>query len=187
MTFANISLVGRLVREPEMTVFNSGRNKTTFTVAINHPGRKLANGARSEGSADFIRVEAWGKLAEVAHKYLAKGNQVTVCGPFRMDKWIDREGKERLTPSVEAQYLALPPRLRVVDQPKQAAAVNNTISGEMVFADDSDEFTRDDFICEEPDAEPEPESEPDPEPAYQSGRTQGELPLVSQSSAKLFG
>lgn len=152
MTFANISLVGRLVREPEMTCFNSGRNKTTFTVAINHPGRKLSNGERSDGTADFIKVETWGKLAEIAHKYLGKGNQVTVCGPFRMDKWIDRDGKDRMTPLVEAQYIALPPRLRVLDQHETPSG--NSISGEMDFSDEQDEFVEEDTEIPAPAVQP---------------------------------
>jgi single stranded DNA-binding protein len=171
-----------------MTVFSSGRNKTTFTVAINHPGRKLANGARTEGTADFIKVEAWGKLAEIAHKYLAKGSQVTVCGPFRTDRWVDRDGKERMTPLVEAQYLALPPRLRVVDQPKQAAAVagGNTITGDMVFPDEPDE--PDEFVGEDPEIETEAESNSGSNSGseFTSERVSEETPLVSQSAAMLF-
>lgn len=159
MTFANLSLVGRLVRQPEMTCFNSGRNKTTFTVAINHPGRKMSNGARTEGIADFIRIEAWGKLAEIAHKYLAKGNQVTVCGPFRMDKWVDREGKERMTPMVEAQYLALPPRLRVLNEPEEPSApLSKPISGEMDFSDEIEQEIEEEDPEDEPSA-PAPEED----------------------------
>lgn len=132
MTFANISLVGRLVRQPELTVFNSGREKSTFTVAINHPGRKMSDGARTEGTVDFIKVEAWGKLAEIAHKYLVKGSQVTVCGPFQMDVWVDKQGVKRMTPLVEAQHIALPPRLAVVDQPVPPKP--STITGELEFS-----------------------------------------------------
>lgn len=138
MTFANISLVGRLVRQPELTVFNSGREKTTFTVAINHPGRKMSEGARTEGTVDFIKVEAWGKLAEIAHKYLVKGSQVTVCGPFQMDVWVDKHGVKRMTPLVEAQHIALPPRLSVIDRPV-APKGNNTITGEMEFPGEPDD------------------------------------------------
>lgn len=137
MSFANLSIVGRLVRQPELMHFNTGREKTTFTVAINHPGRKTEQG-RLQGTVDYIKVEAWGKLAQIAHKYLVKGSQVAVCGPFEMENWVDRNGIKRMTPLVEAVQIALPPRLTVADQP---AAPGNSITGEMVFSGDPDDHT----------------------------------------------
>jgi single-stranded DNA-binding protein len=56
----------------------------------------------------------WGKLGDLACKYLNKGNQIAVSGRFQLDHWKDREGKERITPVVKVTQLALPPRLRVV-------------------------------------------------------------------------
>src|SRR5579885_3848979 len=65
MSLVNISLVGNLVKPPEQMYFASGRVKTSFIVAINKkPGR-----GKSLDTADFYRVETWGKLAELAGQY----------------------------------------------------------------------------------------------------------------------
>ena len=68
------------------------------------------NKIRKEKTTDFYRVETWDKLAELARVYLTKGNQVSVAGRLVMDKWVDKDGRDRITPTVQASQLALPPR-----------------------------------------------------------------------------
>jgi single-strand DNA-binding protein len=114
MSLANISIVGNLVKPPEQMHFSSGRTKTTMVVAVNSYGRPNRGG----DSADFYKVETWGKLAELAGQYLAKGNQVAVSGRLMFDRWTDRDGKSRVTPVVEASQLSLPSKLKVVDEEK---------------------------------------------------------------------
>jgi single-strand DNA-binding protein len=114
MSLANISIVGNLVKPPELMHFSSGRTKTTMLVAVNSFGRP----SRGGDSADFYKVEVWGKLAELAGQYLAKGNQVAVSGRLLFDRWTDREGKPRMTPIVEASQLSLPSKLKVVEGEK---------------------------------------------------------------------
>jgi single-strand DNA-binding protein len=111
MSLANISIVGNLVKPPEQMHFSSGRTKTTMVVAVNSYGRP----SRGGDSADFYKVETWGKLAELAGQYLAKGNQVGVSGRLMFDRWTDREGKSRVTPVVEASQLSFPSKLKVVE------------------------------------------------------------------------
>ena len=74
MGLVNIAIVGNLVRPPEQMYFASGKVKTTMVVAINHPSRSN----KGTETADFYRVETWGRMAELAGKYLSKGNQVGV-------------------------------------------------------------------------------------------------------------
>jgi single stranded DNA-binding protein len=108
-------------------------------VAVNTYGRP----SRGGDSADFYKVETWGKLAELAGQYLAKGNQVAVSGRLLFDRWTDKQGKNRFTPVVEAAQLSLPSRLKVVDSvnevdspaPAQASAAN-VVTGSLAFSDD---------------------------------------------------
>jgi len=110
MSLANVSLVGNLVKAPEQIQFTSGRTKTTLVVAVNGIGK--ASG--KSNTADFYRVETWGKLADLAAKYLNKGNQVSVSGRLVMDHWTDKHGGSRITPVVEANQLSLPPKPKEV-------------------------------------------------------------------------
>ena len=109
-----------------------------MVVAINNPVRSRQNG----DSTDFYRVETWGKLAELAGKYLNKGNQVGVSGRLILDHWTDKQGQSRITPIVQATQMALPPRFKAVledDQSAEPAVEANPIGGEMVFSNEDGE------------------------------------------------
>jgi single-strand DNA-binding protein len=127
--------------------FSAGRTKTTLVVAVNNHGRP----SRGGDAADFYKVETWGKLAELAGQYLAKGNQVAISGRLMFDRWTDREGKPRVTPVVEASQLSLPPRLKVLDGQApgdlgQVVANSDTRqTGTLPLGDDDDPFVDDDI------------------------------------------
>jgi single-strand DNA-binding protein len=126
MSLANISIVGNLVKAPEQVQFSTGHVKTNLQVAVNNPPQQ----GKEKGTADFYQVELWGKLGDLACKYLGKGNQVAVSGRFQLDRWQDREGKERMTPVIRATQLALPPRLRVVGADDMSSDLHNGLSDE---------------------------------------------------------
>lgn len=133
MSLVNISIVGNLVKPPEQFCFKSGKVKTTLVVAVDGTNRK----EEGKSDTDFYRIEAWGKLGEIAHKYLAKGNQVAATGRLVMNRWQDREGKERVTPTVEANQICLPPKSKS-DEAKPS--VTNPIVGELQFDRDDCAF-----------------------------------------------
>ena len=56
----NVSLIGRLTKDPELRHTQSGSPTTNFTLAVN---RAFTN-QQGEREADFINCVAWGKLAE---------------------------------------------------------------------------------------------------------------------------
>lgn len=105
MSLASVSIVGNLVRDPEQIEFESGRKKTSFHVAVNGFDR-----VKKEKCAEFYKVELWDRLADLAINYLHKGNQVTVFGRLSMDRWVDRDGKNRCTPLISAGQISLPPK-----------------------------------------------------------------------------
>jgi single-strand DNA-binding protein len=119
-SLANVSIVGNLTRNPEKVEFQNGRKKTTLTVAVNNYSRDAKDKEKTVKTADFYRVETWDKLAELTALYLVKGNQVAVSGKLSMDKWLGNDGKERMTPTVRANQVALPPR--AAKPPEESAA-----------------------------------------------------------------
>ena len=107
MSMSNISIVGNLARAPEQICFASGKIKTVLVVAVD--GQKSPDKTKTE--TDFYKVETWGRLAELAQKYLNKGQQIGISGRLIMEHWTDREGQERLTPVVSATQLSFPQRM----------------------------------------------------------------------------
>jgi single-strand DNA-binding protein len=144
MSLANISIVGNIVRTPEQMCFPSGKIKTTLTVAVNGFGKPNRGG----DAADFYRVEAWGKLAELAAKYLEKGNQVAVSGRLLFDRFVDQQGKNRVVPIIEANQLSLPPKPKAINNIDEHTQANTTeniavaaMSGHLVLESEVSEET----------------------------------------------
>ena len=50
----------------------------------------------------FIRVEAWGKTAELLSQYCGKGSKIGVEGSLKVDKFQDKEGNNREITKVNA-------------------------------------------------------------------------------------
>ncbi|MFN4223357.1 MAG: single-stranded DNA-binding protein, partial [Fervidobacterium nodosum] len=91
MSYNKVVLVGRLTRDPETKQTLDGNLITTFTLAVNRA---------NNGEADFIRIVAFRKLAELAHTYLQKGRMVLVEGKLRINKWKTNDGQSRSTPEI---------------------------------------------------------------------------------------
>ena len=71
-----------------------------FSVATTEK-RKNARGETEEHTIWFC-IAAWGRQAELAAEYLAKGKQVYVEGRLRLEEYTDREGNPRTSAEVNA-------------------------------------------------------------------------------------
>jgi single-strand DNA-binding protein len=100
MSFNKITIVGYLGRDPELRYTPQGTAVCNFSVATTE---KRRNGrGETEEHTIWFRVAAWGRQAEVANEYLAKGRQVYVDGRLRLEEYTDREGNLRLSAEVNA-------------------------------------------------------------------------------------
>lgn len=81
-----VLLTGRLTRDPELRTTSSGKSVTQFSVA----SHEFVGGRERP---EFHDVVAWGRLAETAGRYLAKGQLVGVEGRIQTRTWDDDAGK----------------------------------------------------------------------------------------------
>jgi len=91
-----VLLTGNLVRDPEKSFTNSNMAVTRFTVAVNRFTRKEGG-----DTADFIRVTAFDKQAELVERYLRKGSKVGVEGRIQTGSY-EKDGKKVYTTDVIA-------------------------------------------------------------------------------------
>ena len=82
-----VTLVGRLVADPEHTVIND-RSRTTFTLAVN---RNFKN-QDGEYETDFVRVILWNGIAENVSEYCHKGDLVGIHGRIQTSKY-EKDGE----------------------------------------------------------------------------------------------
>lgn len=58
-------------------------------------------------STEWHSVECWGKLAEIAGKYILKGTMVYVEGKIRTEKYTDKNGEEKYITKIIANAIQL--------------------------------------------------------------------------------
>ena len=96
-----IFIIGNLTKDPDpirtVTAKNGNIDVCSFTVATS---RKHASND-SDQTTDFFRVNAWRGLAEVCHKYLAKGKKVYVSGELNATTYT-KDGRTYLQLNVNA-------------------------------------------------------------------------------------
>ena len=104
----NTVLIGRLVRDPELKYISTGTANTTFTLAVDKglsKEKKQEAEAKNQPTADFIRIVVWGKQAENAANYLAKGRLVAVQGRINTSSYTKDDGTRVYTTDVVANNI----------------------------------------------------------------------------------
>jgi single-strand DNA-binding protein len=102
--YNKITLVGRLVADPEAKMTPSGVAVTQFRIAVDRP---VSQEARQSGerTADFIDVVCWRQNAEYAAKYLTKGRLILVEGRLQIREYVTNDGQKRKAAEVVANDL----------------------------------------------------------------------------------
>jgi single-strand DNA-binding protein len=84
----NTSIVmGRLARDPELRRTQSGKAVTSFTVAVDNPGK--------DSGASFIPCVAWEATGEFVDKYFVKGSQIAVDGRLQSRQYETKDGRKQ--------------------------------------------------------------------------------------------
>lgn len=85
----NVTLMGRMVADPELKKTPNDLSVCSFTIAVD----KYTNGERK---ADFINIVAWRQTAEFVCKYFKKGSQLALIGEIQTRQYEEKEtGKKR--------------------------------------------------------------------------------------------
>ena len=119
MSFNKIIVVGNLGRDPELRYTPQGTPVTSFSLATNE--RETRGGGKQDVTTWFD-VTLFGRQAEVASQYLAKGKQVYIEGRFRSEEWTDRDGNKRVTNKIKGSDMQLIDRVQGGEQSMSAAA-----------------------------------------------------------------
>lgn len=87
-----VILIGNLGKDPEIRQLPSGQNVASFSLATtenytNKAGEKVKQ-------TEWHRISAFGRLADIAGKYLHKGKQVYIEGKLRTRQWEDNNNQK---------------------------------------------------------------------------------------------
>ena len=122
MNLNKVFILGNLTRDPELRQTPSGQNVATFGVATN---RIWGSPTGKQTQTEFHNVVVWGRLAEIAHQYLAKGRLVLVEGRLNTRAWQDQQtGQKRSRTEIVAETMQLGPRPAMAGGQPQTPAPN---------------------------------------------------------------
>jgi len=88
-----VNLIGNLGTDPEVKIFDSGKKKVRLSLATSD-NYKSNNGEKVE-STQWHNLVLWGKMAEVAEKYLQKGSELAVEGKLTYRSYDDKNGERK--------------------------------------------------------------------------------------------
>lgn len=112
-----VILIGRAGKAAEVREVGSDK-KASFSLATSE-SYKNRNDEWVENT-EWHNIEAWGRLADIAAKYVAKGLTIYVEGSIRSEKYNDKDGNERTATKIRAAAIQL------LD--KKATAAGNAIN-----------------------------------------------------------
>jgi single-strand DNA-binding protein len=100
-----VILVGNLGKDPEVRYLENGAVVANFPIATSESYKDRTTGERKE-QTEWHNIVLWRGLAEVAEKYLKKGNQVYIEGKLRTRSW-EKDGVTRYTTEVVGDNMTM--------------------------------------------------------------------------------
>ena len=95
-----VMLIGNLTRDVEVRTFSNGGKVAKFGFAVTSSRKKNQQTGKWEDEPCFLDVEVFnrgefGKKADTAEQYLAKGRQIFIEGHLKMENWTSQDGQKR--------------------------------------------------------------------------------------------
>jgi single-strand DNA-binding protein len=100
-----VQLIGNLGNAPEVRNTESGKKLVRFSIATNESYRNAKGEKVTE--TQWHNLIAWGKVADIAEKYLTKGSEVAIEGKLMNNNYTDKEGVKKYATEIQVHELLL--------------------------------------------------------------------------------
>ena len=101
-------VLGNVTRDPELRALPSGQQVASFGVATNRFYTDQAGQKKQD--VEFHNIVCFGKIADIASRYLTKGSLVMVEGRIKTRNWQNAQGIKQYRTEIIADVLQLGPR-----------------------------------------------------------------------------
>jgi len=135
--------LGNLTRDPELRTTPSGQSVANIGVATNRVW--FDKNHQKQTDVEFHNVVLWGKLAEIASRYLSKGKLIFIEGRLRTRSWQDQSGQKKYRTEIIAERIQLGPKgvgagpIEGVDFPSPEAGIDQIASDEIPIIQEGEE------------------------------------------------
>ena len=101
-----VILIGNLGKDPEVRHLESGVGVANFSLATSETYKDRKTGERVS-QTEWHNVVLWRGLADVAEKYLKKGDKIYIEGKLRTRSWQDQQGNNRYNTEIIADNMTM--------------------------------------------------------------------------------
>lgn len=102
-----VQLIGNLGKDPDVRTLDGGSKVCQFTLATTEKGYTLQNGTQVPDRTEWHNIVMWKGLAEVAEKYLHKGDKIYVEGKIRTRSHEDNNKVKRYLTEIFADNMEM--------------------------------------------------------------------------------
>ncbi len=107
MSVNKVILLGNVGKDPEVRYLDSGIAVATFSLATTEKGYTLSNGTQVPDRTEWHNIVLWRGLAEVAEKYVHKGDKLYIEGKIRSRSYDDQAGAKRYITEIFADNMEM--------------------------------------------------------------------------------
>ena len=100
-----VQLIGHLGNTPEIRNTEAGKKLARFSVATDEIYRSSTGEKVKE--TQWHNLVAWGKVADIAEKYLHKGSEVAIEGKLINRNYTDKEGNKKYIGEVQVNEMLM--------------------------------------------------------------------------------
>jgi len=108
MNLNKVYLIGRLTADPQLRATKTGQQVAVFSLATNRVWNDKNN--QKQEQVEFHNVVVWGRQAEVASKFLLKGQVALVEGRIQSRDYEDKSGQKRKVTEIVAERIQFGPK-----------------------------------------------------------------------------
>lgn len=107
MSVNKVHLLGQAGKEPDVRHLDSGMAVANFTLATTEKGYKTMEGKEIPDKTEWHSIVMWNKLAEIAEKYVHKGDKLYIEGKIRTRSYDAPDCSKRYVTEIFADSMEM--------------------------------------------------------------------------------
>ena len=107
MSLNKVQLIGNVGKDPDIRYYDSNQAVASFPLATTERGYTLANGTQVPDRTEWHNIVLWRGLAQVAEKYVHKGDLLYIEGKIRSRQYDDQNGVHRTRVEIYADNMEM--------------------------------------------------------------------------------
>lgn len=107
MSLNKIMLIGHVGKDPDVRSLSNGAKVASFPFATTDKAYTLQNGTQVPERTEWHNIIVWNRTAEVAEKYVHKGDKLYLEGKIRTRSYDDKNGNKHFITEIFVDYMEM--------------------------------------------------------------------------------